>query len=137
MKVHSSTEIQHTSLQFFQTFYGPTGLSGDMKTYTSLWMSFWHSYSNASKRLWSTASLSIFAPMWHHLYPDSTFPHNAKLRLITQHLLYLTMAYADFKEDLDKALKDDNLRGWKRTLLTNLNNMIRFFIPVVSGCLFF
>ena len=81
--------------------------------------------------------MSIFAPLWHHLYPESSFPHEPRLRLITQQLLHLSLAYDGFKDDLQAALQDPKIVGWGKTLLTNIDDMMRLFIPVVSMIVFY
>ena len=65
-----------------------------LRKYISVNLGWWHNLKNASEKLWQRFSLSVFAPLFHSLYPASRFPIKSRgPQDALIHFLYLAGAY--------------------------------------------
>jgi hypothetical protein len=117
--------------------YNKRGGGDEFRKYNSVNLAWWHTYKHASLLIWRRFAPTIFAPLWHNLYPGAIFPIKpSRLVGITTHLMYMFMAYPSFKAELD-ALEGADLPPMLDTLRQDLVFMMEFAIPVVKCFLIF
>ena len=92
----------------------------------------WHTYKHASIMVWKRFGDVLLAGLYHSLYPNSRFKRKDRLSAITQVLVYIRMAYPDFRDQLDAALLMDNLSEQSTVCLQNLKDLCEFYIPTVK-----
>jgi len=112
--------------------YDRTGAGSQLRKYTICSLAWWHSYKWATKQIIKVFASDFIAPWFHHLWPEREFSHTkASHPANSTYLSYIRLAYPTFRGELERvmALDGHNLR--QKTLLTNLNDLCQFFIPVV------
>jgi hypothetical protein len=113
------------------------------RKYNSVNLAWWHTYKHAANKLWEEFAPTVFAPLWHLLYPGSQF--HAKIGSfpsLIAHLTYLRVAYPGIKVQLHSLLQRDNLDVHRTNMAANLEFLFEFAIPTVGcfsvwGCLLF
>ena len=118
--------------------YDSSGCGINLRKYVSLSLAWWHNYKWATKQIIRVFGSDIVVPLHHHLFPDRTFSID-KIPLTSQatYLTYIRLAYPKFRQTLTNALQRDGLTRNQRSILTNLEDVCQFFIPVVCICLTF
>lgn len=117
--------------------YNKRGGGVQFRKFNSINLAWWHTYKHASLLIWRRFAASIFAPLWHNLYPAGIFPITpSRLLPITTHLMYMFLAYPMFKPELD-ALENVDLPPMLQTLRQDLVFLMEFAIPVVNCCNYF
>jgi hypothetical protein len=111
--------------------YDVTDGGRQFRTYNSVNLAMWHNYKWASMKIWSKFAKSIWAPLWHHLYPACAFYEKpGSLPNVTTHLLYACMAAETIRPLIEEA-KTRDLNASNRTMLTDLAFVLDVAIPVV------
>jgi hypothetical protein len=113
--------------------YNKQGGGKEFAKYNSANLAWWHNYKHASLLIWKRFATTIIAPLWHELYPNSIFPiQPARLTGVTTHLMYLFLAYPNFKQQLE-ALDDEDVDLTPRyqAMKEDLVFLFEFAIPVV------
>jgi hypothetical protein len=113
--------------------YDMSGGGIHLRTFTSVGLAWWHSYKHAVGSIWKAFANTIWAPLWHRLYPGAKF--YAKTRSPQEpsmHFLYMMKVYHLFKEDLLAALADPGVSKDGRALLENIKFLCEFALPVVT-----
>jgi hypothetical protein len=117
-----------------------------LRKYISVNLGWWHNLKNASEKLWQRFSLSVFAPLFHSLYPASRFPIKSRgPQDALIHFLYLAGAYRQripgTKETVRNKLKKLLLRAEEAHSpidkqgvyhLYNLKFLLEYAIPSVA-----
>jgi hypothetical protein len=112
--------------------YNKRGGGDQFRKFNSVNLAWWHTYKHASLLIWRRFAPTIFAPLWHNLYPAGIFPIKpSRLVSITTHLMYMFLAYPMFKPELD-ALKEEDLSPVLGTMRDDIVFMMEFAIPVVN-----
>ena len=113
--------------------YNKRGGGDQLRKFNSINLAWWHTYKHASLLIWRRFASTIFALLWHNLYPAAIFPIKpSRLVSITTHLMYMFLAYPMFKAELDE-LEGIDLPPMLCTLRKDLVFMMEFAIPVVSA----
>ena len=112
--------------------YDKSKCGDELRRKCAVFMGLWHPYKQATILIWRRFATSIIAPLFHHLYPGSSF--FTKPKTLTQATTLLTcmrLAYESVKDDIHETLLDYNLDQGHRALAQNLVDVCEFFIPVV------
>ena len=116
-----------------QIFYDTTETASHLRRYVSLSLAWWHSMKHAVHQVWKFFALSLWAPMWHHLYPGSLFLIKGKSpQDEISHLLYAAHAYPAIAEDLHGLLTDRTLSQGNLAMVKDLIFLFEFAIPSVE-----
>ena len=112
--------------------YNKRGGGDQFRKFNSVNLAWWHTYKHASLLIWRRFAATIFAPLWHNLYPSAIFPIKpSRLVGVTTHLMYMFLAYPQFKAELD-ALENEDLQPRLNTFRKDLVFLMEFAIPVVT-----
>ena len=88
-----------------ETHFSPRGVL--LRKYISVNLGWWHNLKNASEKLWQRFSLSVFAPLFHSLYPASRFPIKSRgPQDALIHFLYLAGAYRQRSPGTKETVRD-------------------------------
>jgi hypothetical protein len=118
-----------------QMMYDLSGGGAKFRMYTSVNLAWWHSYKHAVAKIWKAFANTIWAPLWHRLYPGSKFPAKAQgPQEASMHLLYMSRAYPMFRGALEEALLDPAVKAPGKAMLRNIQFLLEYAIPVVSQC---
>ena len=111
--------------------YNKRGGGEEFAKFNSVNLAWWHNYKHASLLIWRRFANTIFAPLWHVLYPSSIFPVKpSRLTPVTTVLMYVFYAYPSFKASLALLSKED-LAPRFEALRSDLVFLFEFAIPVV------
>jgi len=94
-------------------------------------MGHWHLLKQASLQIWRMGAAYFFGPFWHECYPSSKFYDKPSLKTINRILSLFRLAYPEIKPDLTRALGRSDLSQINRRHLTNLKQLLEWFIPKV------
>jgi hypothetical protein len=111
--------------------YDHSGAGEKLRQFCSLHLAWWHNYKHASLCLWKFFAKDFFAGMHHCLFPGHPFYVSPPLSSVITQLSYVRLGYPAFREDLRKALSNENLQRHNKTVLSNLQCLCEFLIPVV------
>jgi hypothetical protein len=104
----------------------------------SVWLAPWHNYKHGVALVWERYANSLFAPLFHAMYPHNKFiikyPSPQEPTMI---MLLLAKSYPSFRPQLVSALarmkaaKKFSLSRYSR-LLDDILTLCEFLIPVVT-----
>ena len=84
--------------------YDKSGGGTALRKYLSCNLAYWHSYKQATKMIWKAFANTIWARMWHRMYPGSKFKViNPSPQEAAMHMVYMARAYPYFKSELEAA----------------------------------
>ena len=112
--------------------YDKSGGGQEMRKYMSINLAWWHNFKQVTKTIWRAFANTIWAPMWHRLYPSSKFspnPHSPQEPALD--FLFMARAYPSFKNDLNEALEDNQVGKVGKSMLQNIKFLCEFAIPTV------
>jgi hypothetical protein len=117
--------------------YDTSGAGENLRKYIGLSLAWWHNYKWVAKRIIIVFSNDFFGPMFHYLYPTAVWrPKKLRLSVASTYLQYVRLAYPAFQASLRRALGRGINTPRQRRILTNLQQLCEFFIPVVSNVWF-
>ena len=114
--------------------YDKSGGGSDLRKYLSCNLAYWHSYKQATKMIWKGFANTIWARLWHRMYPGSKFnvinpsPQEASVRMV-----YMARAYPSFKTELEAAIAEGSADEAGKAMLLNIQFMCEFAIPAVRS----
>ena len=112
--------------------YDLSGCGKLFRRYTALSLAWWHNHKWATRQIVRVFGCDFIIPLFHHLFPDKGFIlDKIKHSALTTYITYIRIAYPKFRKELSVALKRLGLNTHQKTILTNLQDMCEFFIPVV------
>ena len=112
--------------------YDLSGCGKLLRRYTALSLAWWHNHKWATRQIVRVFGCDFIIPLFHHLFPDKGFIlDKIKHSALTTYITYIRIAYPKFRKELSVALKRLGLNTHQKTILTNLQDMCEFFIPVV------
>lgn len=115
-----------------QLMYDQSGGGERLRLFTSNTLAWWHTYKHCIKLVWSKFANTIWAPMWHHLYPNSKFyVDSTSMPSMVMHCMYVLLAWPDVKPVLQQAKQSDGLTGKSMVFLQDFEFMCEFAIPQV------
>ncbi len=115
-----------------QMMYDMSGGGVKLRTYTSVNLAWWHSYKHAVGCIWKAYANTLWAPLWHRLYPGSVFYPKARGPQDTSmHLVFLAKSYGAWRKNLDDALQMKTINPAGMAMLHNIKFLMEFAIPVV------
>ena len=115
--------------------YDETNGGKNLRKYCSLNLAWWHNYKHGAFALWKVFAEELFAPMWHHLYPDTGFYKTYKnLRGVLAHYQLLQLAYPAIKDQLRLDCVNMQLAEPVRLQLIELQFVLDYAIPTVRRC---
>ena len=134
--------------RLFRLLYSYSGLA-PLRHDLFLGFGFWHAYSYAHVALWSEFRLTFLGPAFFVLFPGQTLLDRPKLIQSTTFLMWLRLAYPQFKTDLLKALQrlktilaaDDiagveyNTPNTNRARYVHMPSIFEFCIPAIQDYL--
>lgn len=83
--------------------------------------------------IWTQWAHTIFAPLYHFLYPQNKFPIKYQSpQEPLMHMMMLGHVYAAVKEELQAALLDPGMSKTNLAILQDLEFLCEFAIPVVE-----
>jgi hypothetical protein len=83
--------------------------------------------------IWTQWAHTIFAPLYHFLYPQKKFPIRYQSpQEPLMHMMMLGHVYAAVKEELQTALLDPGMSKPNLSILQDLEFLCEFAIPVVK-----
>ena len=104
-----------------------------LRRYTSANLAWWHTYKHVGFTLWKLFADSIFAKIWHALYPGHTFfVENNNWPSCQAHMLYVHLVYPSIRVQLREAFEQQIDKAHVRVTLENMLFLCEFAIPVVS-----
>ena len=115
--------------------YSPHHLfAPEVTSKTVVWLEFFHPYKHACEIIWKSPHFfpSFFAPLVHHLHPESTVSIKPKLKTIECYFVILRLIYPTIRESLQEAI--DNSPPEHRAALVNIQLLFEFLLPVVRVC---
>ena len=102
------------------------------REFGSLNFAWWHTFKHACFMIWKYYAKVLWAPMWHHLYPaTSFFVKPSSFASIQAHLQCVLLSYPRWKDQLQTVL-DGDVDGEARVALMDLQFLIEFAIPAVN-----
>jgi hypothetical protein len=120
-------------LFFPQLMYDSSDAGATFRKFNSVNLAWWHTYKHAANKLWETFAPTVFAPLWHLLYPGSQFHIRiGSFPSLIAHLTYLRVAYPSIKAQLQTLLRRDNLDVHQTNMAANLEFLFEFAIPTVG-----
>jgi hypothetical protein len=114
--------------------YDKSGGGQEMRKYMSINLAWWHNFKQVTKTIWRSFANTIWAPLWHRLYPSSKFspnPHSPQEPAL--HFLFMARAYPSFKDELNEALDDNQVGPVGKAMLQNIKFLCEFAIPTVRS----
>jgi hypothetical protein len=112
--------------------YDSSGAGVPLRRFTGVSLAWWHNYKWCTKRLIVVFADDFIAPMYHFLYPTTSWnAKNLKHSAGTALLSYIRLAYPTFRAALRDALSRQTILPHQRQVLTNLLHLCEYFIPVV------
>ena len=115
-----------------QMMYDPSGGGATLRTYNSVNLAWWNSYKHVCFKIWARFGNSIFAPLWHHLYPaNAFFPKPSSFPSVQKHLLYLHMCADDVRPEITSLLARVDPPPKQTKMLKDLQFLLDVAIPVV------
>lgn len=111
--------------------YDKSNAGQHLRKYVGVSLAWWHNYKWASFRIMTVFGSDFIGSCFHALFPDRAFDvSKMSFSSVCTILSYIRLSYASFQDDLSSALTGDiNMRA--KQLLTNLQLMVEYFIPVV------
>lgn len=99
-----------------------------------MWVSLglWHNYKQATLEIYKTYALTFIAPLFHVLFPGTTFYLKPKLVHAATILTYMRLSYKYWSADLKKLANMEDLPPASRAHVDNLHILMEFFLPTVS-----
>ena len=86
--------------------YDKSGGGSELRKYLSC-NPYWHSYKQATKMIWKGFANTIWARLWHRMYPGSKFNViNPSPQEAAMHMVYMARAYPSFKIELEAAISE-------------------------------
>ncbi len=112
--------------------YDTSGAGAKLRHYTSVTLSWWHSYKWTTMMIMKVFGPDVIGPMFHHLFPGREYDvgkmsHTARSTYIT----YIRLAYPKFKSELVKAMEKTDVPKKQKILLGNISDLCEHFIPAV------
>jgi hypothetical protein len=94
-------------------------------------LAWWHTYKTAAFKIYKAFSASIFAPLFHTLFPSNIFfTKPPTLNSVVALFQYLIIAYKEVEQDIERALETPLTPNMKHHIL-NLKALCVYFIPTV------
>ena len=86
-----------------QMMYDKSGGGSSLRKYLSCNLADWHSYKQATKMIWKGFANTIWARLWHRMYPGSKFNViNPSPQEAAMHMVYMARAYPSCKTELEE-----------------------------------
>ena len=115
--------------------YDPTDGGRRLRLFTSNTLAYWHTYKHCVKLIWSKFANTVWAPLWHQLYPNSFFYiDSTPMPAMVMHMMYMLHSWPKFKGTLVTALATENLNNRAKVLLEDIQFMCTWAIPQVRPC---
>ena len=103
-----------------------------MRKFLSCNLAYWHSFKQATKMIWKGFANTIWARLWHRMYPGSKFNCiNPSPQEAAMHMVYMARAYPDFKTELEAAIAEGSADEAGKAMLLNIQFLCEFAIPAV------
>ena len=119
-----------------QMMYDKSGGGSALRKYLSCNLAYWHSFKQATKMIWKGFANTIWARMWHRMYPGSKFNViNPSPQEAAMHMVYMARAYPVFKTELEAAITEGSADEAGKAMLLNIQFLCEFAIPAVSPSL--
>ena len=124
-------------VSFVQVAYDKSGRGALFKRHCSFILGLWHPVKHLFEKIWQRF-FSLVAPLLHFLMPGSKAMFKVRLPKMTEAFTLLRLAATPtVRRQLKAALVDPAVLEASRSWLTNLQDLLRYFIPVVSKQLCF
>lgn len=112
--------------------YDVSNAGWQFRTLTCLSLAWWHSYKWTAKLLLKVFSADIFAPYFHHLYPNQAFNvESLSLSACATYMSYIRLAYPMIKPELMRVMATPNMDFRQKAMLRNVQDICECYIPVV------
>ena len=112
--------------------YDKSGGGSELRKYLSCNLAYWHSYKQATKMIWKAFANTIWARMWHRMYPGSKFKViNPSPQEAAMHMVYMARAYPYFKSELEAAITEGSADVAGKAMLLNIQFLCELAIPSV------
>jgi hypothetical protein len=117
-------------------FYDDSDGGKNYRMHCGVSLGWWHTYKHVALKIWDVFATTIWAPLFHHLYPGVTF--FKKMKKLTQVLaIYQAcmVAYRDVYEDLREAVRDEHAKyhGTAKLALKEFEFVFDYALPVVRN----
>ena len=120
--------------------YDVSGGGSQLRKHMSINLCWWHNLKQASHTIWKKFSDILWAPLWHHLYPDSAFfKTNQSPQDELVHMLHAASAWPDIRDQL-VAMNLPSVGGLSvnsKSLVANLIFLFDYAIPAVKLLIIF
>ena len=119
-----------------QMMYINTPTAVLLRQYCSVNLAWWHTFKHMCNAVWRAFANTLFAPMWHDLYPGSKFYPTAHSPLDqVVHFCHLMTAYPNFRDTLHQLAAMPGLTPASATAAKNLVFLFEFALPTVHPVL--
>ena len=113
--------------------YDESGGGEKFREFASINLAWWHTFKHCGFQIWKRFAATLWAPLWHHLYPSTSFfVKPSSFASIQSNLQCLLLSYPKWKNllkiQLDRTL---DIRGETRIALLDLQFLLEFAIPSV------
>jgi hypothetical protein len=97
-------------------------------------LAWWHTYNYCVKEIWAKFANQLWAPMWHHLYPNSKFyVDSTSMPSMCMHFMFMLLVWPEVKPLLMTAKTAPGLTGKGRVFLEDLEFLCEWAIPQVGS----
>jgi len=105
-----------------------------LRTHVANGLGLWHTFKMAHFLIYRHFANAFFAPLFHHFAPGHRFfVHPSRLIQVQEWFTLMRMAYdKEIHAELKRARERKDVNKYSRQILKNLQDLCRFFIPVVS-----
>ncbi len=112
--------------------YDKSGGGSSLRKYLSCNLAYCHSDKQATKMIWKGFANTIWARLWHRMYPGSKFNViNPSPQEAAMHMVYMARAYPSFKIELGAAIDEGSADEAGKAMLHNIQFLCEFAIPAV------
>ena len=95
-------------------------------------LGWWHTYKHVALKIWTTFAKTIWAPLFHHLYPGETFyPSNKNFTHVLALFQCCMVAFRDVYKEIREAADDVSIRASSRMAFKELLFVMDYALPVV------
>jgi hypothetical protein len=118
--------------------YDKSNGGAHFRKYCGVSLGWWHTYKHVALKIWTVFADTVWAPLFHHLYPGTTFyPKMKNLTHVLAMYQCCMVSYRDLVDEARKAVDDLTFRPAARVAMQDLVFVIDYALPVVIAQLHF
>ena len=112
--------------------YDRTDGGAVFRKYVSINMAYWHTFKHAAMQIWRFFGNTLFAPMFHYLFPSvAFFTTVSSFPMVQAFLQWLKLSYPEVRDLLNEAIRVQDPGTPALCLLQDMKFLFEFIIPAV------